>query len=259
MKASFRAAAALCVLLAVLSGCGSGHGTPRQRVVNSHTCSETSAPNWGIYWGELTYDYDVTRGCPYVVDSAGSPVQFEIKFHVEPRTSPQPWYDASFGVWNNQGTLKASGSSYYFYQIDAYGRLEATISTTYSAGTGTSPYRDSTYFVVSGGFHSPYFPWVRTKIAGTIRTLAPALTGDTYVVSGYPQAWQAYSSDEPGSYRYQWSVDGQLVSGATADGLWHTLTPGEHSISVEIRLSDDVVYVRQLAVTAVDCGGPYIC
>lgn len=242
--------------------CGRGHGTGRQNtpLTDLRPCTEDSHAGWQAYWPELKYDFDMTRGCPYVVDSAGSPIPFEMRFDVEPSQYPQQWRWVSFAIWNNQGTLKRIGNHFPFQLVDLYGRLRARVVSTWPGGTGTGPdYQDSTLFTVDGGGHSPNFPWVRTKAPGRIRAYPPQITGQTYVVSGYPQGWQVDVSDELSAYRFQWYVNGSLVADATSSGLVHTLGEGPNTISVHVLMSDEVTHILNLSVTAVNCGGPEIC
>lgn len=252
--------AALTALLST-SACWFSPGNDDEVIVGGvWMCNGKSTPNWNSMWPELSWEFDYSRGCPYVVDSAQSVMPFEMEFWVQPRTNPQQWRHVSWSVWNNTGSRIAYGNYHYFYLWNPNGTLRAVINSQYPGGTGSSPsFSDSTYFLVDGGSYSPVFPWVKHKIDGTIRTVTPAISGQTYVVSGYPQGWEADVSGSGLSYRYQWAVDGYSVPGATNQSFIHTLDPGEYTISVEIRLSDETVYNRQLLVTAVDCGGPNIC
>lgn len=253
-----------CVVTALGSSCiGSGRREQPAVVPNPYPCVITDPTNWGLHWSELSYDHDASRHCPYVIPSVGTLIPFDLSFYVTPILQPRPWYYAAREIRDNQGTLRTQpithgNSRFYFINLGG-GHLEAQINDWYPGGHGVGLPRDSAFVSVLGGSLSHEFPWVAAVLPGRLEGPPPQISGSAYVVANYSQAWSAQTWNFDLSYRYRWLVDGIELPGETGWVMHTILDPGQHSVELIAILSDGSQVSSVMEVTAVDCGGPYIC
>lgn len=261
MSRTSRLFAAIPALLALV-GFSSCSGTPSPGTTpdpiggDQRKCEVFVPAAFSSKWPGLVWEHVLDRTCPLTVASSGSEIPFAMNFTVPPQVAYQ-YYWSAFVVRNNQGQIKKQGSYYDFVPHGYAGNYRSTLYSTYAAATGSVPYLDSAVVTITGGNVYPEFPWFRVMLPAQVMGSPPAISGSTTVPAYYDQSWAAMVSREPTSYRYTWYVDGMAVS--TEQYLSVALSEGTHVIRLEAKLSDDVVFVEERTVTAMDCGGPYAC
>lgn len=263
MKTTTKASIALALGLSFTACIGTGARNKQQP--QGTPCVLIDPTTWNQYWSELTYDHDQTRNCPYKVPNSGDLIPFYLEFFVQGISNPGPWWYTTHKIRNNQGSLLTTFQATALFESvypGTNGNLRAVIDDQFPAATGTAPYyRDSVHIHVIGGRFVNNYPWVAVLLPGLLESPAspPVLEGSSYVVSGYPQSWSASVDSDPQAYRFEWRVNGQLISVQTGQNFSATLTPGSHTVSLTVRRSDESVVSQTMSVTAVDCGGPDIC
>lgn len=249
----------VAIISSAVSGCWGSAPTdtvsPLPVGGDNRQCTTTVLPGFSSKWPDLAWEFVPDRNCPLTVVASGASIPFN--FRLIGNYGPGYfWAYSMYAVWNNQGAAKGAGNYYYFEQFSPT-RVRSIITGNYSAATGSLLYQDSAVVIGYGGNHPPDYPQIFVKLPARVQAAAPSIVGDTYVVSDHPQNWWAAVSEEPTSYRYRWYLDGVLVS--STQGLTATLTEGPHTLLLEVRLSDETVQTEEVPITAVDCGGPYIC